>query len=430
MNNENQIEVSHLKRTFSALKHKDYRLYWFGMLVSLVGTWMQIPAQSWLVQETASKIYHTTNTSLYQGIVNAAGTAPVFLLTLIGGVFADRYDKRTVLLITQSAAMITSLLFAIIAGWENLQIWHIISLSNFAGIFFAFDMPVRQSFAKDLVGPADLMNAISLNSFIFNLARIIGPALAAPLLAMGSIILWGYKVNSISLIYILNTISFLAVIIALWQISYRRKQTVNLQSGVIAPLKEALLYAFKDKPIRLLLILMSIVSLFGFSAFIPMPAFAVETLKTGAKGYALMMSIFGGGSLVGILLMASCSHLILKGRLLLISCLTFSIPLIFLSFCTNYAYALIIIFFVGAGLVTTSATINSLIQYYAPEKLRGRIVGLWGFLFAGLSPIGSMFSGYIGHHFQPVTPFIIGGGICITSLIIISVTDNWLWKMD
>ncbi|MEI6519819.1 MAG: MFS transporter [bacterium] len=430
MDNDQPIDVSPLKRTFSALQHRDYRLYWVGMLISLVGTWMQIPAQSWLVQETASRIYHTTNTSLYQGIVNAAGSTPIFLLTLIGGVFADRYDKRIVLLITQAAAMIVSTLFAIIAGWENLQIWHIISLSIFAGIFFAFDMPVRQSFAKDLVGPGDLMNAISLNSFVFNLARIIGPALAAPLLAMGTIFLWGFKVNSISLIYILNSISFLAVLIALWKISYRKKAPATRQSGVIAPLKEALLYAAKDKPIRLLLILMSVVSLFGFSAFIPMPAFAVETLKTGAKGYAMLMSTFGAGSLAGILLMASCGHLLPKGRQLFISGLTFSIPLILLSLCTHFVYALILIFFVGAGLVTSSATINSLIQYYAPEKLRGRIVGLWGFLFAGMSPIGSMFAGYIGHQFLPVTPFYIGGGICLIALLIITITSNWLWRMD
>ena len=430
MDKDNSGDASHLKRTFSALQHRDYRLYWVGMLISLVGTWMQIPAQSWLVQETASRIYHTTNTSLYQGMVNAAGSTPVFLLTLIGGVFADRYDKRFMLLITQTVAMIMSILFAIISGWENLQIWHIIALSAFGGIFFAFDMPVRQSFAKDLVGSADLMNAISLNSFIFNLARIVGPALAAPLLAISTVIICGVKINSISFIYILNSISFLGVLIALWNISYRKKITTAQTTGFIIPLKEAILYASKDKTIRLLLILMSIFSLFGFSAFIPMPAFAVETLKTGANGYAMLMSTFGIGSLTGIVLIASCGHLISKGKQLLISGLTFSIPLILFIFCNNLTFALILIFFVGAGLVTSSATINTLIQYHAPERLRGRIVGLWGFLFAGLSPIGSMYAGYIGHHFTPATPLLLGGTICIIVLCAISLTSKWFWDMN
>ncbi|HEX2950431.1 MAG TPA: MFS transporter, partial [Armatimonadota bacterium] len=353
--------------TFRALRHRNFRLFWFGQLISLIGTWMQSVAQGWLITELTAG--NAKSTSLYLGIISALGSLPMLFLTLFAGAIADRYDKRRILIITQASSLVLAFALAILTSLGIIRIWHVALLAMLLGVVNAFDMPTRQAFVKDMVGGEDLLNAIALNSSIFNGARVLGPAVAGGLIAIRSI--------GISGAFYINGISYIAVIIGLAMIAVPRVVNIQAEGDIWHHLREGFRYVAKQRTILTIMVIMAIYSIFGFSYMVLLPAIARLTLHVGSRGYGFMISFTGLGALISALLLATLAGKVRKGRILFIGGTVFSLGLIILSQFHQFIPYLIFLAFVGGGLVISSSSINSLIQEIAPDNLRGRIVSMW-----------------------------------------------------
>jgi MFS family permease len=347
---------------FSSLKVKYFRIYWVGMFVSLVGTWIQTVALSWLV-------FQLTNSSFLLGLVGFLGSIPVFVLSLFGGVLADRVNKRNFLL-------------AVLTQFKFITPLQIMFIALFNGMIMAFDAPARQSIVVELVGKEHLFNAIALNSVAFNSSRIIGPAIAGVLIS----------IIGMSGCFYLNGISFLAVIIALFYIKFG-KSTIRNNNSTLSDIKEGLIFVSGK---RLILALMSVVaamSLFGISYVILMPVVASHVLGVGVKGLGGLMSSTGIGALAGALVLARLGNFKFKGRLLVWSIFVFSVSLITFSLSKNYFLSIFALIFTGGFSVITVALVNTLLQVNVPHEFRGRVMSLFMITFAGIVPFGNLISG-------------------------------------
>ena len=408
--------------TFRALRHRNFQLFWSGQLISLIGTWMQNLAKQWLVFSLASQQFGKEHTALPLGIVTTVGSLPLLLFSLFGGVVADRLNKRRILIVTQSCAMMLAFVLAILVQLHVIQLWHVALLALLLGTVNAFDMPARQAFVKDMVGPEDLVNAIALNSSIFNGARIIGPAIAGILIAIHGI--------GISGAFYLNGISYLAVIAGLIGIRLAWQPTVSTTANVWEHLHEGFVYAKNHRAIRLILIVMAIFSLFGFSYTVLMPAIAGVVLRSNVRGLGILTTFSGAGALVGALALATFAGQIRKGKVLLFGGMTFSLALIAFSFSHHFLLSSLLLMFVTGGLVVSTASINSLIQETTPDALRGRVVSIWTFLFAGSAPLGALYAGTVAHFTSFTTPILIGGSVCLLTIIYLSLRAPWLWRLE
>src|SRR5881398_869164 len=295
---ENPQQVKGLLRTFVELRHRNFRLFWFGQLISLIGTWMQSIGQAWLVLEL-------THSAWLLGVVGALQFLPVMLLSLFGGVLADRLPKRRVLLFTQSFAMLQAVVLWILVASGHIQVWEVLVLASLLGLTNSVDMPTRQAFVVEMVGREDLPNAIALNSSVFNMARVVGPGLG------GLIIAWA----GVAPLFLLNAISFIPVIIGLALIDlrglYTRKEHIVGGKGASAPrqstmqsLREGLAYVARTPSILLIITVIGIVSLFGINFNVVLPVFATNVLNVGAEGFGFISSAFGLGSLLSALWLA------------------------------------------------------------------------------------------------------------------------------
>ncbi|OGX45474.1 MAG: hypothetical protein A3G38_03460 [Omnitrophica WOR_2 bacterium RIFCSPLOWO2_12_FULL_51_8] len=380
---------------FSSLKVRDFRIYWYGMFVSLIGTWIQVMAQSWLV-------FELTHSAFLLGVVGFLGSIPVFLFSLFGGLLADRVNKKNILLITQSAFMLLAFLLAVLTQVKLITPLQIMWLAFFNGVVMAFDAPSRQAVVMELAGREHLFNAIALNSVAFNSSRIIGPALAGILIST----------IGVSGCFYLNGVSFLAVIIALFLIRAGNRPKGHNSNHALRDLWEGLVFVRDNRLILALMAVVGVVSLFGISYVILMPAFANEILKVGMQGFGWLMSCAGIGALIGALLLARLGDFRRKGDFLAGSLLVFSLSLIIFALSKNYFLSLLVLALVGGSTVTGVALINTILQTSVPDEFRGRVMSVFMLTFAGFMPFGNLIAGSVAQAWGVSTAVLLSGIVC------------------
>ncbi len=361
-------------------------------------------AQSWLV-------FQLTNSAFLLGVVGFLGSIPVFLLSLFGGVVADRINKRTVLIFTQTAFMFLAFILAVLTQVKLITPGQIMLIAVLNGIVMAFDMPSRQAVVVELVGKQYLLNAIALNSAAFNSSRIIGPALAGILVA---------SIGMAGCFYV-NGISFLAVIFALLLIRINRRLPLNKNNSALKDLKEGLDVVKNNRLILVLVCMVGVVSLFGTSYTILMPIFAQDVLKVGVKGLGILMSSAGIGALIAALMLARLGDFKHKGRLLISSSLIFSVSLVLFSLSRIYALSIISLVFIGGASVTAIALINTILQIRVRDEFRGRVMSAFMFTFAGIMPFGNLLAGVLSEALGVSLTVMLSGIFCAAFFIIINI---------
>jgi len=389
------------RHTFRALRHRNYRLFFWGQLVSLVGTWMQQTAMSWFV-------YQITNSKLLLGVVAAMGSAPMMLSSVWGGSLADRYPKRSILVATQAAQMICA--FVLAAGvWAGFATpLFIIVIAALNGVAMGFDMPARQAFTVEMTSREDLLNAISLNSSIVNGARVVGPSVA------GLLIGW----VGVAMCFFLNGVTFIAVIAGFLMMRLPPFQRPAHAVSVGEHAWNGIVYTMKHQRVRTILLLFLAVGVFGWSYAVLMPAFARDVLNRGANGYGILMSASGTGAFIGALVVATYGHLITPRKLALGGVWVFSIALFALSLSRNFYVALACLLVAGFGMLLFFSTSNTVLQTIVPDEMRGRVMGVWSLVFGAMIPLGSLEVGAVAHFVG--TPFALAFGaiICAISALV------------
>ena len=398
------------RHTFRALRHRNYRLFFWGQLVSLIGTWMQQTAMSWYV-------YQLTNSKLLLGVVSAVGSAPMMLSAIWGGALADLYPKRSILVATQAAQMICAFLLAagVWLGFATTPFIIIVAALN--GISMGFDMPARQAFTVEMASREDLLNAISLNSSIVNGARVVGPSVA------GLLIGW----VGVPMCFFLNGLTFVAVIAGLLMM---RLPPFQRPPHVVSASEHAwngIVYSLKHQRVRTILMLFLAVGVFGWSYGVLMPAFARDVLGRGANGYGILMSASGAGAFIGALVVATYGHLFTPRRLALGGVWIFSIALFALSLSRSFYTSLAFLFVAGFGMLLFFSTSNTVLQIIVPDEMRGRVMGVWSLVFGAMIPLGSLEAGAVAH--WAGTPFALAFGaiICAVSAL---VTLFVIWRRE
>lgn len=385
-----------LARSF---RHRDYRLFFGGQFISLVGTWMQQLAQSWLV-------YRLTGSSLSLGLVGFAGHLPVFLLALFGGVMADRLDRRSVLIGTQAAALVQASLLAWLTLAGHIQVWQVMVLAALLGVVNAVDIPTRQSFVVEMVGKEDLHNAIALNSSMFNFARILGPSAAGALLAaVGE----GWC-------FALNALSYLAVIFCLLRMGVPRSRAPRAGDSLLGHLREGLGYAWRTREVRSVLLLVAVASVTSMSYVVLMPVFAEEVLHSGPGGLGLLMASAGCGSLGGALLLAVRGEARGVGRIAYFGVLCFGAGLVLFAQSERLWLSALLLAPVGFCLIASMASANTILQMLCPDHLRGRVMALYSMMFMGMAPFGALLAGSLAHAMGARATVTACGLLCVLGM--------------
>jgi MFS family permease len=392
-------------RVFSALRHRNFRLFWFGQIISVTGTWMQSVGQAWLVLQLSHNAF-------LLGLVSALQFLPVLAFSLFGGVMADKLPKRLVLIGTQSSAAVLAFILFVLSATGVVQVWHIMVLASCLGLVNALDIPTRQAFISEMVGHDDLMNAISLNSAQFNASRVVGPGIAGAL-----IVLLG-----IPPLFLLNAVSYIAVIVSLAQMDPARLHAPAAaahRARALRQIREGVVFAWRTPPIRLSLLMLFAISTFGMNFNVILPLLADTVYHSGAGGFGLMSSLLGAGSLVAALLLAGTVKRPRVG-LLVASAACFSVLELALSGVRSprlmlVAFALLVL--LGFSTIAFSATANTLLQTSSPDYMRGRVMSLFAMVFAGATPIGALLAGSLSHAFGAPTALMVGAVPCAAAAI-------------
>jgi MFS family permease len=393
-------------RTFRSLRrHRNYRIFFTGQLVSLAGTWMQNVALAWLVLELS-------NSALAVGALAFWRFVPFTVFGLAAGVLADRVDSRRLVMATQASAMGVSLVLAVVSltGTATLPVVYV--LAALGGIALAFDAPGRQSLTFQLVGPRELPNAVALNAGLFNGSRVVGPAIAGVIIA----------VAGTGICFVLNAISFLAVLAALALLrtselhQVERDPTARLVDGT----RRALAFVRHDPELRLVLVVVTIVSTVGFNFHVLVPLLAAETLRVGPEGFGLLSATFGLGALVGALVTATFREA--SWRLFSVGGAGFGLLALALAPIQSAVLAGILLFGAGAAFTLFTANANALVQLGAPDRLRGRLIGLYLFAFAGVAPVGGLFAGWLAEVGGTPLAFAVAGATSIVTVAVASST--------
>ena len=374
-----------------ALRHRNFQLFFSGQLISLIGTWMQTIAQSWLV-------YRLTGSSLLLGSVGFASQFPVFLVAPIGGIVADRHNRQRVVIGTQVASMILAFILAFLTLTHRVQVWHIFVLAALLGVVNAFDIPGRQSFLVEMVGKEDLMNAIALNSSMFNGARIIGPAVAGVLLA---------RIGE-GWCFFANGVSYIAVIAGLFMMRVQSR-TIQYEASPIEHIVEGFRFVRHTAPIRALLVLLGLVSLVAMPYTVLMPIFADRILHGGARALGLLMGATGVGALLGALTLAAKRGVHGLGRWVAVACGGFGVSLILFSFSRIMWLSTALLLPVGFCMMLQMSSSNTLIQAMVPDELRGRVMAVYSMMFMGMAPFGAFFGGALADRIGAPLTVAIGG---------------------
>jgi predicted MFS family arabinose efflux permease len=391
---------SQFKETFAALQSPNYRLWFIGQLVSLVGTWMQSTAQGFL-------IFQITHSPAFLGYVSFAAGIPFWIFTLYGGVIADRISKRKLLIITQSAMMILAVILAILTFTNLVQAWHVIVLSFFLGVANAFDAPARQSFVVELIDRKDMTNAIALNATMFNLGVVIGPAVAGLVYAwLGPA--WCFTINAIS---------FIAVIIALAMMKLVNHPIILLHSP-IEQLKEGFTAAFSNKTIRLLLTNLLVVGTFGFGVLVLIPAWAVNVLNGDVTTNGLLLSARGLGSLLGGLMIATLGSRGFRGRIWTIGSFVLPVSMLIFGTATHVPFSLLMIAIVGWSIISVVNVSNALIQANVSDEMRGRVMSFYTLIFIGGQTLGGLLTGVLAEKInEPFAVYLSAGMLALTAIL-------------
>ena len=378
-----------------SLRHRNFRLFFGGQLISLIGTWMQNIAQAWLV-------YRLTGSSLLLGTVGFASQIPVFVLAPLGGTVADRHNRHRVVIGTQTASLVLAFILAALTLSRVVQVWHIMALAALLGVVNAFDIPARQAFIVEMVGKEDLMNAIALNSSMFNGARIIGPAIAGILVAtIGE----GWC-------FFANGVSYIAVIVGLLLMQGEFVRRV-LESSPLEHIIEGFQFVRRTLPIRDLLLLLGLVSLVGMPYSVLMPIFADKILHSGARGLGILMGATGVGALIGALMLAAKSGIRGLGTWVAVSTAAFGITLIVFSWSHAFWISALVLVPVGMAMMVEMASSNTLIQAMVPDELRGRVMAVYSMMFMGMAPMGALFAGILADRLGAPLTVSIGAVACL-----------------
>jgi MFS family permease len=379
-----------------ALRHRDFQLFSGGQLISLVGTWMQSVAQSWLV-------YRLTGSSLLLGSVGFASQIPVFLMAPFGGTVADRNNRRQVVIATQIAAMVLAAILAGLTLTHRVQVWHIFVLAALLGVVNAFDIPGRQAFLVDMVGKDDLMNAIALNSSMFNGARIIGPAVAGILVAtIGE----GWC-------FFANAVSYIAVILGLLRMRVQCPKRSPGKASALEDIIEGFRFASQTTPVRAILLLLGLVSLVAMPYTVLMPVFADKILHGGARGLGILMGATGVGALLGALTLASRSGVRGLGRWVAFSCAGFGASLIVFSLSRSFWLSAALLLPTGFCMMLQMSSSNTLIQAMVPDHLRGRVMAVYSMMFMGMAPFGAFLGGALAEKLGAPVTVAMGAVACL-----------------
>jgi MFS family permease len=381
---------------FRALRHRNFQLFFAGQLVSLVGTWMQTVAQSWLV-------YRLTGSAILLGSVTFAGQIPVFLFAPIGGGVADSFDRRRVVIATQTASMLLAFALAALALAGHVQLWQIFVLAALLGVVNAFDIPARQSFLVELVGRNDLMNAIALNSSMFTGARVIGPAIAGLLVA---------EVGE-GWCFFLNAISYIAVLAGLLLMQVAPRVIKRTDDTPLARIIAGFRYVAHTPPVRALIVLLGLASLLGMPYTTLMPIFADQILGQGARGLGVLMSAAGMGALLGALILAHREGLRGMTRWVAMSSAAFSVSLIAVSFSRSFWLSALLLVPAGLFMMIHMASTNTLVQAMVPDELRGRVMSVYSMMFMGMSPLGALLAGWMAARYGAPLTVALGGIACL-----------------
>ncbi|HEY3930061.1 MAG TPA: MFS transporter [Candidatus Koribacter sp.] len=397
---QNPIQTSVLRKFFDrlpALQVRNFQLFFAGQMISLVGTWMDNIAEAWLV-------YRLTGSSLKLGAVGFCSQIPVFLFAPLGGIVADRYNRHRIIIATQTLSMILAGILATLTLTHRVQVWHIFLLAALMGVVNAFDIPARQAFLSDMVGRGNLMNAIALNSSMFNGARIVGPAVAGILVAsIGE----GWCFAS-------NSLSYIAVITGLLMMRLKYTPRVGARDkSPIHDIVEGFRFVQGAKPIRLLLLLLGLVSLVGMPFSVLMPIFADRILHGGARGLGVLMGATGVGALAGALTLALKKGLKGISRIISYCALGFGTSLVLFSFSRYFWLSALFLIPVGYFMMVQMASSNTLLQSMSPDHLRGRVLALYSMMFMGMAPFGALFAGAIADRIGAPYTVLVGAIACI-----------------
>jgi len=383
--------------TFASLRHRNFRLWFFGQMTSMMGTWMQWVAQGWLV-------YEMTGSKLALGTISFFGSLPTLFLMIPAGAFIDRMPKRSLLLISQTVMMLSAFVLALLAWTKTLQVWHIMLLAFVVGICNSFDAPARQAMVVEMVDDRrDLMNAVAMNSTLFNIARIVGPALGGIVLAaVGAA--WCFS---------LNGISFLAVLIALSLMHFPPFEAKAQTEPLTQQLAAGLRYVRQHKVVRSIIAVISVSSLFGFSYATLMPAYAVDVLHVGEAGLGALNAAVGIGALAASLLVASLRSHQHNRRLLTWGNLLFPSGLIALGVSRSLPVSLFFLALVGFAFMIQNTTANTLLQTIVSDELRGRVMAFYTFSFFGTSPFAGLQAGAVAEAFGPAMGIALGAVVAL-----------------
>jgi len=382
--------------TLRALRHRNFQLFFAGQLISLVGTWMQSVAQSWLV-------YRLTGSPALLGLASFAGQIPIFILSPFAGYAADRLNRHRVVIATQSASMMLALILAGLTLTNRVQIWEVFVLSALLGVVNAFDIPARQSFLVEMVGRGDLMNAIALNSSMFNGARIVGPAIAGILVA---------KIGE-GWCFFGNGVSYIAVIAGLLAMDVNPFRPAPASMGALETIREGFSYVGRTVPIRAIVQLIAVISFAGMPYTVLMPIFADRVLHAGAQGLGILMGATGIGALIAALLLASRTAL--KGFTIWIpfAAAGFAVSLGGFAMSSNMALSCVAVLLAGFAVMIQVGASNTLIQSMVPDHLRGRAMSVYSMMYLGVGPLGAMVAGFAADAFGVRFTTLAGAVVCL-----------------
>lgn len=372
-----------LPATFSSLRHRNYRLLWVGTLISSSGDWMDQIALNWLM-------YALTNSPVYLGLLNFCRLAPILVFTLIGGVVADRVERRRLMFTTQSVAMVLALVLAVLVSTGVVQVWMVLLIAAGRGIMLSFNMPARQSLISELVPAEDLMNAIALNSATLNLTRVIGPAIGGGLIAT----------VGVAGAFYLNAASFLAVLYGLAMMRFPERPPRRRKAGILTELAGGICYLRGQPALRTVVILALLPMVFGMPYMTMLTVFAKDVLAVGGGGLGLLTACSGAGAMLGALTVASLRGTRRRGRLMLAGLVGFGLSLLVFSSSPWLWLSLPALMAVGASQQVYNATNNTLIQVYVDEEYRGRVTSTL-FLNRGMVPLGTILAGFGTAAFGP-----------------------------
>ena len=383
-----------------ALRHRNFRLFFTGQLLSLPGTWIQMVAQSWL-------IYRLTDSAALLGLAGFASQFPVFLIAPLGGAVADRFSRHRLLVATQVASALLALSLAALTLSGQVEVWHVFTLAALLGVVNGFDLPARQAFTVQLVGREDLPNAIALNSSAFNAARLVGPAIAGVLVAAAG---EGWC-------FLLNGVSYATVLGALLAMRLTPTERPIHTGSMLAHIVDGVRYVRGHLPIRSLLLLLGMVSLAGMPYAVLMPVFADRILGGGPQGLGILMSCAGGGALVGALLLAARRSPRGLGGWVPWAAFGFGLGLVGFSLSRSFWLSGALLVPTGFAMMVQMASSNTLLQMMVPDALRGRVMSLYSMMFMGMAPIGSLLAGSLAEVIGAPATVASGGALCMLAAV-------------